>query len=81
MRKQRQPITVAVRQIQVVVDDTAVAVHPRRCARDVSHTVQDERNRAGRDDGVLEIIEAEAYTLQRKTAHVEKRRQITRVVE
>nr|ABF18938.1 hypothetical protein [uncultured bacterium pFosLip] len=76
MRKQGQAIRLAVRDIDVIVDDAPVSVHARQRSRDITDTAENHRDRPGGNDRVFDVVRADANALQWEAANVEERGEI-----
>ncbi len=81
MRVQGQAFGIAVRQIEVVIDHSAIPIDTGISPCDVAYAGQYHRYRACRNDCVFEIVGADADSLNRESVDVKERRQVSRVEE
>src|SRR5690606_7567498 len=81
MRIQRQPVGLTEGEVQVIVDDPAVAVDACRSAVDVAHPREHRRDRTRGDDRIGQVAGSERHPVERESGGVVERRQVARIVE
>ncbi len=81
VREQGQPVRVAKRKIEMVVDDPAVAIDSCRRTIDIPDSFQYERDGTRSHDYIEQVLLRQANTVDRKSSRIVKRRQVARIVE